>query len=161
MAKDQGSMKNSKKWAILAVAILALLASGRHVVHAQQATSTPPNGAQARVAFSHVLPPMRGDQLKATVVEVSYRPGGSSPAHSHPCPVIGYVLEGALRTQVAGEPEAVYNAGQSFYEGPNGIHQISANASTKEPVKFLAYFVCDHDAPLTGPPPRNPKTGGK
>lgn len=154
-------MKNSKKWAIVAVAILALLVSGRHVVRAQQVTSTPPNGAQARVAFSHSLPPMRGDQLKATVVEVSYGPGGSSPAHSHPCPVIGYVLEGALRTQVAGEPEAVYKAGQSFYEGPNGIHQISANASTKEPVKFLAYFVCDHDAPLTGPPPRNPKTGGK
>lgn len=154
-------MKSSRKWAILAIAVLALLVSGRHVVRAQQATSTPPDGAHARVAFSHALSQMHGDQLKATVVEVTYGPGGSSPSHSHPCPVIGYVLEGALRTQVAGEPEAVYKAGQSFYEGPNGVHQISANASAKEPVKFLAYFVCDHDAPLTGPPPKDLKTGGK
>ena len=30
--------------------------------------------------------------------------------------------------QVKGEPEALYKAGQSFYEAPNGIHAVSANA---------------------------------
>jgi putative oxidoreductase len=112
---------------------------------------------RARVTFSHDLPPLRGDKLSVTVVEVNYGPGESSTPHSHPCPVIGYVLEGTLRTQVKGEPEANYKAGESFYEPPNGIHQLSANASDKEPTKLLAYFVCDqHTALSVAVPERKP-----
>ena len=71
-----------------------------------------------------------------------------------------YVVQGILRAQVKGEPEAVYHAGESFYEPPNGVHQVSANASQTEPVEFLAYFICDHETPLSVPPPES-KTGGK
>ena len=56
-------------------------------------------GARSRVAFSHALPQLESAHLEATVVEVSYGPGGSSQAHSHPCAVIGYVLAGALRVR--------------------------------------------------------------
>jgi quercetin dioxygenase-like cupin family protein len=114
---------------------------------------------QARIAFSHPLPSMDGTHLKATIVEVTYGPGGSSPPHSHPCAVIGYVIEGALRMQVKGEAEAIYKAGQSFYEAPNGVHMVSANAG-KGPVKLLAYFVCDHHTPLSVAPPEAGETGG-
>jgi quercetin dioxygenase-like cupin family protein len=62
---------------------------------------------------------------------------------------MGYVVEGSLRTKVQGKPEMIYKAGQSFYEAPNGIHLVSANASTTEPAKFLAYFICDRDTALT------------
>jgi quercetin dioxygenase-like cupin family protein len=41
-----------------------------------------------------------------------------------------------------------YQAGETFYEAPNRIHLISANASSSEPAKFVAYLICDHDAPL-------------
>lgn len=102
-----------------------------------------------RVALARDLPPLRGDRLRATVVEVTYGPGGSSSPHSHPCPVIGYVVEGALRTQVQGEPEAVYSAGQTFYEPPGSVHAVAANASREKPVRFLAYFTCDHDGALS------------
>jgi quercetin dioxygenase-like cupin family protein len=71
------------------------------------------------------------------------------------------VVEGALRAQVRGEPESTYQAGESFYEPPNGVHQVSANASQTEPVKFLAYFVCDHETPLSVPPPESKLAGGK
>ena len=111
--------------------------------------------------LAHALPHLDGDHVKVTIVEVTYGPGASSPPHSHPCPVIGYVLAGALRTQVKGEPEAIYKGGQTFYEAPNGVHQVSANASTKRPVKFLAYFVCDHDTKLSIAPPENAGSGGK
>jgi quercetin dioxygenase-like cupin family protein len=94
---------------------------------------------------------MDGSRLAVTIVEVRYGPGESSKPHSHPCDVIGYVLEGAYRTQVRGEPEVVYTAGQSFYEAANGTHVVSANASTDKPVRFLAYFTCDHQTPLTVP----------
>ncbi len=113
----------------------------------------PARAAHARAAFSHALPGMDGRTLEATIVEVSYAPGGSSPPHTHPCPVIGYVIDGALRTQSQGEPEATYSAGQSFYEAPNTVHVVSANASRDRPVRFLAYFVCDHRAPLVAPAP--------
>jgi quercetin dioxygenase-like cupin family protein len=50
---------------------------------------------------------------------------------------------------VKGEPEAIYRAGESFYEAPNGVHLVSANASSTEPAKLVAYLICDHDAPLS------------
>ena len=104
---------------------------------------------RARVAFAHALPKLDGNQLKATVVEVNYGPGESSHPHSHPCAVIGYVVRGTIRTQVNGEAEIVKRVGESFYEPPNGVHLISANDSQTEPASFLAFFVCDHDNPLS------------
>jgi quercetin dioxygenase-like cupin family protein len=108
---------------------------------------------EVRPVFTHVLPVLDGGKLQAKIVEVTYGPGESSAQHSHPCAVIGYVIEGALRMQVKGEPEAVYKAGQSFYEAPNGVHAVSANASKTEPARFLAYFTCDHETPLSVPAP--------
>jgi quercetin dioxygenase-like cupin family protein len=105
----------------------------------------------SRTAFTHALPALNGKNLTADIVEVTYGPGAASPAHSHPCPVIGYVLEGSVRTQVGGQAETVYTAGQSFYEAPNGAHLVSANASSTKPAKLIAFFVCDHNAPLSAP----------
>jgi quercetin dioxygenase-like cupin family protein len=107
--------------------------------------------AKAHVAFSHSLPALDGAHLKATVVEVTYEPGGSSPPHHHPCAVIGYVLEGAVRMKVNDQQETIYKVGESFYEAPNDAHRVSANASQKERARFLAYFTCDRDAPLSIP----------
>ena len=148
-------MISHAKAAILAGAILCGMVA--------RATAVEPSGEheRAQIAFSHVLPVLDGNHLKATIVEVTYGPGESSPPHSHPCAVIGYVLEGALRTQVQGESEAIYKAGESFYEAPNGVHKISANASDSKPAKFLAYFVCDHDTPLSVAAPATNNPGGK
>jgi quercetin dioxygenase-like cupin family protein len=124
-------------------------------------TKHPETKKRGRVALSHALPKLNGEHLKATVVEVHYGPGESSPPHSHPCAVIGYVVEGALRTQVKGEPEAIYKAGESFYEAPNGVHVVSANASQTEAATFIGYFVCDHDTPLSSDEPEIATPGGK
>ncbi len=109
-----------------------------------------------RVVLSQPMPALDGAHLEVTLVEVRYAPGGSSALHRHTCPVIGYVVEGALRTQVRGGPAQVYRAGESFYEAPNGIHEVSANASDREPVRFMATFVCDHAPPRTLPVPAPP-----
>jgi len=107
--------------------------------------------ASVQPVFSQALPRMNGDHLKTIGVEVKYPPGAASAPHTHPCAVVAYVLEGAIRTQVKGESEAVYHAGQTFYEPPNGVHQVSANASTTEPARLLALFTCDHEAQLSVP----------
>jgi quercetin dioxygenase-like cupin family protein len=113
--------------------------------------------ARTRIVFSQSLPQLDAAHLKVTTVEVTYPPGGASAPHSHPCPVIGYVLRGAVRMQVKGGPVSVYRPGDSFYEAPNGVHQVSANASTKEPAVFLAYFICDHEGPLSVKVPQEQK----
>jgi quercetin dioxygenase-like cupin family protein len=105
--------------------------------------------ARVRTVCSHALPAMDGRHLAVTAVEVTYPPGGSSAAHSHPCPVIGYVLKGAVRMQVKGSAPTIYTAGDSFYEAANGVHLVSQNASTRQPATFLAYFICDHAGPLS------------
>lgn len=104
---------------------------------------------RARVLLSRELPSLHTNRLKVTLVEVNYGPGEASAPHSHPCAVIGHVVAGTLRTQVEGEPEMIYEAGASFYEAPNGMHLVSANASKTEPAKLLAYLICDQHAPLS------------
>jgi quercetin dioxygenase-like cupin family protein len=133
----------------------AILSGG---VQTAPETSAPAAKVRARTVLSQALPAMDGNHLKAVVVEVNYGPGESSQPHSHPCPVVGYVVQGAIRTQVKGEPERIVKAGESFYEPPNGVHQVSANASQTEPAKLLAYFVCDNDKPLSS---KAPEAGGK
>lgn len=100
-------------------------------------------------AFSHALPHLHGDRLNAKIIDVTYAPGASSRPHTHPCPVIVYVVEGAVRSGVRGGTVAIYHAGESFYEAPNTVHAVSANASAVRPARFLAYFVCDTNAPLS------------
>jgi quercetin dioxygenase-like cupin family protein len=144
------------------VAALFVMAAGflgwNQVRSDAQQTETSERG---RIVLQRALPKMDGEHLKVTLVEVNYGPGESSAPHSHPCPVIGYVAAGSLRMQVRGEKEVVYKASESFYEAANGVHVVSANASQTEPAKLIAYFVCDHDAPLSVAAPEAAGPGGK
>jgi quercetin dioxygenase-like cupin family protein len=99
--------------------------------------------------FSQKMPELDGKNLKVTLVVVNYGPGEVDAPHTHPCAVIGHVARGAIRSQVQGDVEHVYHEGESFYEPPNGVHLVSGSASKKDPAVLLAYFLCDHDAPLT------------
>jgi quercetin dioxygenase-like cupin family protein len=107
------------------------------------------HSSRSRTAFTGRLPELDGRHLTATLVEVTYPAGGANAPHRHPCPVIGYVLEGAVRMQLKGQPERVFEAGETFVESPSDVHAVSANASADRPARFLAYFVCDHETPLT------------
>src|ERR1700733_9195660 len=107
-------MMKHKTWAAFGLAIAFSATISALVAQASN------NGAGARVStvFSRDLPKLDGGHLAAKIVEVTYGPGGASSPHSHPCPVIGYVLEGAVRIQVKGEPEAIYKAEKVFTNRP-------------------------------------------
>jgi quercetin dioxygenase-like cupin family protein len=107
--------------------------------------------SRAKTVFTGKLPVLDGQRLTATLVEVTYPPGGANAAHRHPCPVIGYVLAGAVRMRLKGREEQVFRAGDTFFESPADVHAVSANANQAEPARFLAYFVCDRETPLTLP----------
>ena len=149
------------RWILFLATLCAALAEGYGATAKVSADTAQAKHEHSRSAFSHALPQLDGGHLEAIVVEVNYAPGESSPPHTHPCAVIGYIVEGTYRTQVKGEPEAIYKAGESFYEAPNGVHLVSANASQTAPVKFIAYFTCDHHAPLSTDVPEAKSPGGK
>jgi len=144
-------MNSSRRHISVAVAILCGVLMVTHFAWSQDDASSAHGQAKdrARIVISQPLSKLDGDHLKAVLVELNYGPGEASLPHSHPCAVIGYVVAGALRTQVEGQREMIYKAGESFYEAPNGVHLVSANASSTEPAKLVAALICDHDAPLS------------
>lgn len=85
-------------------------------------------------------------------VTVSYPPGAKSAAHHHAKSafIMAYVMSGTIRSQVEGEPERVYHAGETWSEAPGAHHTVSENASATEPAELLAVFLVDTgDGPLT------------
>lgn len=95
--------------------------------------------------FSHALPNVPGKSIVA--VEVFYPPGAASVPHHHAQSafIYAYVVSGRIVSQVAGQPERTYVAGESFHEVPGAHHLISRNASETESAKLLAVFVVDTD----------------
>ena len=88
---------------------------------------------------------------EAVMVTVEYPPGGASKPHRHDANVFVYVLSGTLRMQVDGQDAVTLKAGETFYENPNDVHRVSANASATEPVKFLVVMVKDKGKPSSRP----------
>ncbi|HKR36991.1 MAG TPA: cupin domain-containing protein [Steroidobacteraceae bacterium] len=82
----------------------------------------------------------------ADMLTVEYAPGQSSPAHRHNANVLVYVLEGALIMGVKGKEPVTVSAGQTFYESPSDIHEISRNASATQRAKFLVVLIHDQGA---------------
>jgi quercetin dioxygenase-like cupin family protein len=140
-------MSFSGKYIATATVIFCSALASRHLAWGRAAAHGEAN-ERARIVISKQLSRLDGDHLKVTLVEVNYGAGEASTPHSHPCAVIGYVVEGTIRSQVQGEPEMTYQAGESFCEAPNRVHLVSANASATQPAKLLAYLICDHDTPL-------------
>ncbi|WP_372659786.1 cupin domain-containing protein [Hydrogenophaga sp.] len=93
-------------------------------------------------AFAHAITSVPGKVVTALVV--SYQPGGRTPPHRHgQAFVIGYVLEGSVRSRLDNGEEQIYRAGESWTEGPGAHHLESDNASDIESAKLLAIFITD------------------
>ena len=114
-----------------------------HILEAQARPAGP------KVVFQHDVPDITLKGWSATAVEVSYGPGESSPAHSHPGITIAYVLEGEIRSKVGDEPEKTFTVGQMFLETPGQLHAVSGNASATRPAKLLAILLAEKGQPLT------------
>jgi quercetin dioxygenase-like cupin family protein len=87
----------------------------------------------------------------ADMLTVEYAPGQSSPPHRHNAHVFVYVLEGTLQMGVKGKEPVTVSAGQTFYESPTDVHEVSRNASDSKPAKFLVLLLHDPGAPTMLP----------
>jgi hypothetical protein len=103
---------NASNLRALAAIVLFVAVQEVSVARARVASGAaqPEAREKGRLVLTHTLPQLDGNYLKATVVQVHYGPGELSPQHSHPCSVISYVVQGTYRTQVEGDPEAVYKS---------------------------------------------------
>jgi quercetin dioxygenase-like cupin family protein len=85
------------------------------------------------------------------MLAVTYPAAGASLPHRHDAQVLVYVLEGEVTMQVRGGPAVTLRPGQSFYEGPDDVHVVSANNSTTAAAKFLVVMIKDKAAPGSRP----------
>ena len=133
---------------IFAVLFALTLVPGAALAQTAQPSARPDR--KSPTAFNNPIPNIPGKSIMALVVD--YPPGGGTAPHRHaPSAFItGYVLQGAVRSQVDDGPAKIYRAGEYFTENPGSHHVVSENASKTEPAKLLAIFVLDTgEAPLT------------
>lgn len=130
----------------LAGALLPFLQlAGAGISNAQGAQA--PNGQ----VFQQDLPNVTMDDWQVTASIINQEPGSVGRPHRHPGFVLVYVLEGEVVTKISGQPEVTYSAGQMFYEYPGSTHEVSRNASTTKPAKFLALIFAKKGLPLVAP----------
>src|ERR1700754_1494497 len=129
-----------------ALAVVVMLAPAAH------AEPAPQNSDQNPVIRTVFDQPTNVAGKSLETVTVSYPPGAKSASHHHAKSafIMAYVISGAIRSQLEGEPARVYHAGETWSEAPGAHHTISENASATEPAELLAVFLIDTgDGPLT------------
>jgi quercetin dioxygenase-like cupin family protein len=132
--------------------LLAALAAGLILAPAAGAEPAPPDLGQSPVVHVVFDKPTNVSGKSLQTVTVSYPPGTRSAAHHHAQSafIMAYVISGAIRSQLEGEPARVYHAGETWSEAPGAHHTISENASATDPAELLAVFLIDTgDGPLT------------
>ena len=77
---------------------------------------------------------------RVEMAQVELAPGQPAGRHFHPCDV-GYIVSGAIRFQIAGEPERMLGAGDAFHEPANREIAHFDNASREQPATFVACYL--------------------
>ena len=113
------------------------------------ATGRTPQDGVVEMLMTRDLAGAEGKEARMLTVE--YPPGGASAPHRHDAQVFVYVLEGTVRMQVEGSPVVTLKAGETFYEGPNDVHTVSANASQTQPARILVLMLKNKGAAPTTP----------
>jgi quercetin dioxygenase-like cupin family protein len=103
------------------------------------------------IKITKILEQNLPDGKQVTIVTVLFPPGVEEDPHRHPGPVFGYVLEGALATQVEPGHVVTYKQGQAWYEPPLHIHRVARSASKTRPAKILALLIHEKNEALVLP----------
>ena len=88
-----------------------------------------------------------GQEMRILTIDLA--PGQASQPHRHNAHVFVYVIEGTVEMQVRGGPLMRLGPGETFYENPDDIHQVSRNASNTETAKFVVHMLKKQGEPVT------------
>ena len=128
----------------------ALDAAGGAPTSAAAASAAPSKASQDAIVKQLMTKDLAGAAGKEVLmVTVEYLAGGASLPHRHNAQVFVYVLEGKVRMQVQGSAAVTLGPGETFYESPDDIHTISANASRTKSARILAFIIKDKGAPVS------------
>jgi len=86
----------------------------------------------------------RKDVERVEIREIGLAAGQEVGLHLHPCPVIGLVIAGRIRFQIAGQPEKILQAGDAFFE-PAHTRIAHFDATADGPAKFAAFYLLGRD----------------
>lgn len=128
-----------------------LFKTGLATLGSSMITSKGVQAAKTCTVFKQQLPSISLDHWNLTVVEVDYPAGGFSHSHCYPGFVVGYILEGEVRLKLKGQAEKTYRTGQVFYEPPDSVHPVAANASMAKPARVLALIFAQNGGQDTIP----------
>jgi len=130
----------------LALLLLALwTASTRAGTNSMPEASGPQrSGELARYALTG---PLEG--FDAVLVGLNFQPGASAPEHRHPGPIVGYVVDGQMRTAINHEADQIVPAGSTFFEPHGALHTSFSSANPDVPVRAVAFLVVPNGSPLT------------
>ncbi|MFC4529993.1 cupin domain-containing protein [Sphaerisporangium dianthi] len=104
------------------------------------ATVTQPPSDRLTLLLEQALPNVKGKTFTSAVVD--FPPSARAVPHRHgEAFVYAYVLEGAVRSQLGGEPVRTYQRGEDWIEPPCAEHVLAENPSRTEPAKLLVIFV--------------------
>ncbi|WP_433182133.1 cupin domain-containing protein [Actinoallomurus sp. CA-150999] len=104
--------------------------------------------------FEQALPNVKGKTFTSAIVD--FPPNARAAPHRHGSAfVYAYVLQGTVRSHLAGKPVRTYHQGQNWVEQPGAHHLLTANTSRTKPAKLLVIFISTTGAKLkVNDPPR-------
>ncbi len=100
------------------------------------ALSVPPATAQTQVLKERTTEIPRGGEHEARMFVAEIPPGGAGQLHTHPAPVLVYVLEGSLTFEPEGQESREYRADQAYMEPTTLRHRVR-NSSNSERLRIL------------------------
>lgn len=90
--------------------------------------------------LQQALPNVKGKTFTSAIVD--FPPNASALPHRHgQAFVYAYVLEGTVRSQLAGKPATTYHQGENWVEQPGAHHVLTENTSPTERARLLVVFV--------------------
>lgn len=127
---------------MIAKGLLAAVVAATIVASAPIANSEPaPAGSETlSPLLQQALPNVAGKTFTSAIV--TFPPGAHAAPHRHgDAFVYAYVLEGAVSSQLEGEPAHIYRQGENWSEPPGAHHVATENISSTDPAKLLVVFI--------------------
>ena len=110
--------------------------------------ATPPASPIKRTILQRTDVP--GTNLELIYASLEVSAGFRAGRHNHPGVVMAQIVDGSFWLQLDGQPEQVFQAGESFTLPDRIVHN---EGSTDKPVKLNVVYVVEKGKPLISPAP--------